>query len=417
MRKLLFLAMLCPLLCAGQQPNKITSLTIGDTLPDIALSNIINYKTPSAKLSSFKDKLVLLDFFATWCSSCIKELPKLDSLQKKYGPQLQVLLVTTEPLQKIEALRKKNKRFAACSLPIVYADSVLHQRFPRKFIPHEVWIDPQGRVAAITDAAQVTEANLLAVLSGAPVTLPLKQDLIDFKAAIPFLQNPHIAQHLNYGAAFAPYIPNIGSTQGRTTKDATTRYYFINTPLLALYQKAWDFAPNRLVLELPCPERFSKAMKDKEEWKRHNLVCYELLLPSAAPPGLAFSYMRRDLEHFTNLHGRVESRKTKCWALVCAGTPPPTTGKSPFIGPDSIESYRLFTNQPIAALVEAINTDGFPIIIDETDLAYHLDLRLPNEVFHSLTTLARVLIPYGFTLVPVERELEVFVLSETNSTE
>ncbi len=38
--------------------QKIQPLTIGDTLPDIALNNIINYKTTSARLSDFRDKPV-----------------------------------------------------------------------------------------------------------------------------------------------------------------------------------------------------------------------------------------------------------------------------------------------------------------------------------------------------------------------
>src|SRR6476620_3661535 len=97
MRKLLILAMLCPLLSVGQQPYKaITPLTIGDTLPDMPLSSIINYKSFTACLSSFKGKLLILDFWATWCTSCLKHFPKMDSLQQQYPGQVQVIMVNSK---------------------------------------------------------------------------------------------------------------------------------------------------------------------------------------------------------------------------------------------------------------------------------------------------------------------------------
>src|SRR5690606_22197853 len=66
--------------------QSITALNIGDQIPD-ALWNtplqVINH--PDGKdyitLNDYRDrKLIILDFWATWCGSCIKNFPKLDSL-------------------------------------------------------------------------------------------------------------------------------------------------------------------------------------------------------------------------------------------------------------------------------------------------------------------------------------------------
>ncbi len=56
-------------------------LEIGDKAPEIELPS------PEGKtvaLSSFKDKLVLIDFWGTWCAPCVKEQPELAKLYKKY---------------------------------------------------------------------------------------------------------------------------------------------------------------------------------------------------------------------------------------------------------------------------------------------------------------------------------------------
>ena len=48
-------------------------------------------------LSSFKGKVLVLDFWATWCVPCKTEIPAFEDLQKKYGPSgLQILGVSID---------------------------------------------------------------------------------------------------------------------------------------------------------------------------------------------------------------------------------------------------------------------------------------------------------------------------------
>ena len=79
----------------AQQPA-LKSITIGDTVPDITITHVYNYHDSTIKLSGLKGKLVILDFWATWCSGCVQELPKLDSLQKEFANKMQILLINQE---------------------------------------------------------------------------------------------------------------------------------------------------------------------------------------------------------------------------------------------------------------------------------------------------------------------------------
>jgi cytochrome c biogenesis protein CcmG, thiol:disulfide interchange protein DsbE len=52
--------------------------------PDVAFKDL---QGNDVKLSSFKGKVVLVNFWGTWCEPCRGEIPILISLQQKYGPK------------------------------------------------------------------------------------------------------------------------------------------------------------------------------------------------------------------------------------------------------------------------------------------------------------------------------------------
>jgi len=69
----------------------------GSIAPDFTLRNLSG--GGQVKLSSLHGKAVLVNFWATYCGPCKIEMPWLDELQKKYGPQgLQILGVAMDEI-------------------------------------------------------------------------------------------------------------------------------------------------------------------------------------------------------------------------------------------------------------------------------------------------------------------------------
>lgn len=179
------LAILCLKIMAQSPPVK--PLTIGDTVPDITIRNVYNYPDSVIRLSDLKGKLVILDFWGTWCSGCVQALPKLNSLQKKYPNRLFIFLVNNEArktcredLKNIESMYSKmnltlNNKFI---LPTnLKRNFELDKLFPHGFLPHYIWISPSGIVIAITSSAEVTNKNIKTVLNGDSIVLPVKIDI------------------------------------------------------------------------------------------------------------------------------------------------------------------------------------------------------------------------------------------------
>jgi thiol-disulfide isomerase/thioredoxin len=98
-------------------------------------------------LSEFKGKVILLDFWATWCVPCKAEIPGFIELQKKYGAQgLQIIGLSVDDSA---AMAKKYSDEMKMNYPILLAEGkedILKAYDPIPSIPVSVVIDRQGRI-------------------------------------------------------------------------------------------------------------------------------------------------------------------------------------------------------------------------------------------------------------------------------
>src|SRR5690606_11737241 len=117
---------------------------------------ILNHPAGKSTVGEYRGKWLLLDFWATYCPACINAMPHLWKIQEKFDEDLTILLVSPEKSDRIQLLLEKSPIARGAAFPVVAEDTRLHRLFPHRIIPHEVWIDPDGVVRAITDHHQVT---------------------------------------------------------------------------------------------------------------------------------------------------------------------------------------------------------------------------------------------------------------------
>jgi cytochrome c biogenesis protein CcmG/thiol:disulfide interchange protein DsbE len=90
-------------------------------------------------------KVVLLNFWATWCAPCQEEIPDLISLQKKYQGRLQIVGLSedTESPDKVKSFVQRN----GMNYPIAIASQDLEAKFGGVMgLPTSFVVDPEGRV-------------------------------------------------------------------------------------------------------------------------------------------------------------------------------------------------------------------------------------------------------------------------------
>jgi len=66
--------------CNTEVPTKFTEETLNDTLTSLQGEVV----TLSSILEKHKGKTIVIDIWASWCGDCIKGMPKVKALQKKY---------------------------------------------------------------------------------------------------------------------------------------------------------------------------------------------------------------------------------------------------------------------------------------------------------------------------------------------
>lgn len=92
--------------------------------------------------SEHKDKVVLLNFWATWCPPCVAEMPSLQKLYNEYGDKIEFVLITNEGYNVINPFMQKRK----LSLPVYTAVDAVPNILQSKSIPVTYLISQKGEI-------------------------------------------------------------------------------------------------------------------------------------------------------------------------------------------------------------------------------------------------------------------------------
>ena len=97
-------------------------------------------------LGAFKDQVVMINFWATWCGPCRKEMPLLEGIYRKYKPMgFTMIGVNVEPDSK--AAEEWLAKQGPVSFPIAFdTDSKVSKLYKVNGMPNSVIIDRKGNV-------------------------------------------------------------------------------------------------------------------------------------------------------------------------------------------------------------------------------------------------------------------------------
>lgn len=158
------------LLGQGEQLDAPPELADVVAPPEIKVSEWIDQQP--VRLADLRGRVVLLDFWATWCGPCRYTIPKLNSLHKKYKDRGLVVIGLTDfegnvegrnvtRPQELEYIRQFKRQKGIAYGFGISADKEMWRGYAINSIPTAVLIDRRGRVRFLTISADDREAELL----------------------------------------------------------------------------------------------------------------------------------------------------------------------------------------------------------------------------------------------------------------
>jgi len=98
-------------------------------------------------LADYQGKVVLMDFWASWCKPCQQSIPWLVKLQKEYGPQ-GLVVVPVNLDQDTAKAGPMLESLAAMPVRVVDPEGALAEAFELEGMPTSILFDREGKVVA-----------------------------------------------------------------------------------------------------------------------------------------------------------------------------------------------------------------------------------------------------------------------------
>ena len=129
-----------------QKGMALFSPSIIDEESRIQLTNydwkLIDSAGNSFNFNSAKNKVIVLNFWATWCPPCIAEMPSFERLYQDYNDEVLFLFVSNETKEKVNSFVNKNNY----SFPLYASKGAQPDIFNVSSIPRTFLIDKNGTI-------------------------------------------------------------------------------------------------------------------------------------------------------------------------------------------------------------------------------------------------------------------------------
>jgi thiol-disulfide isomerase/thioredoxin len=412
---LLGIALLHMFSLSAQTPRKdsgadglttIKPLKIGDTIPESLWNmpiQVVNHSLGknTITLNDYRDiKLIIIDFWATWCSPCIKSIMKLDSLQPLFKDELTVFATSYEDSSRINTFLKKQDIKLFSGVRTEY----LKRYFPHKMIPHQVWIK-NGKIVAITNGSEATKENIEKAMLNDSLKLITKNDVLDFSTFKYLTDFVDPKESVTFSTStFSGGRRGLGSIISKTIFDNKMYVSYTNADPISMFLHTINQSNNKTIIS-------SKSLLEIDKRPGMDaMYCYQLISNDTAKN----FWIERVLNDLCLQFNVKIERKPVHRECIIIRHNKITKAKVVKSDEGKIQDFQDF----ITLLNFSVRwKKDQPLFVDESGFTGKVRTPYYKDLQWNLQKLNEVLEPYGLFATKELKDVEVLVLSDRTLSE
>jgi uncharacterized protein (TIGR03435 family) len=143
---------------------------VGDVSPLLSATALLQApEGATLDAATLRGKVVVLEFWATWCGPCVAAIPHLNDLADQFKDKsVRFIATTAEDEATVQPFLKKRPIHAWVALD---TNRAMNKAFAVTGIPHTVVLDKEGNIAAIAYPTELTAQHLSDLLAGKKISL------------------------------------------------------------------------------------------------------------------------------------------------------------------------------------------------------------------------------------------------------
>jgi peroxiredoxin len=237
---------------------------MGDAVPDYQFEKVLNYSKSTINLREAKGKILIIEFWGTWCGPCIPYLEHLNELQQKFKEEILVVGISDDTEERLNKFLLKRP----VTIPLV-ADPMNKSAkyFQVKAFPQTFVADKNGEIIAITHPSEITEEKIKDLVVGKKVEIAthisISEPSIDYFNADP---------KTIFSFAIKPMIDSVRGNISKKGNDIfqDRRYSLINGTTDQFIREIFQRTYSRTLILVD---------KKQFEFKPENRFCFDIIVP------------------------------------------------------------------------------------------------------------------------------------------
>ena len=371
----------------------------GNIFPNFLLRPVINLAKGEIDIHKIPNKIIILNFWGTWCAPCIPEMETLSRLQDRYGSNIQVIAVSNDNTERLKNyLAKRPTKILLAS----DTANFLFKTVGFSFVGQSIIIGRDKRIVALVHSDSINERMVQRLMDNKYI--PSSAEFIFSGSADDDRDRFGVDSLTEENICLRSYMPDM-STMSQTYAGRLKgrRITYFNTCAEVLYKDAFEIASQSQVVY----EVDKKLVCDFSD--KINLLCFDFLVREAQKDSFNF-IMQKTLNAILPFKAKVDQKELP--VLILKRNDADLLVQSSNAADSTYWfSGRGFNGKGIQLstfIGYLTNALGMPVV-DETGLTGKFDIKTENA-FSSKEEVIKAIEKIGFRVEESRKKLPILII-------